>query len=43
MVHADEAHNIILDQTFEEVRPDWLSAEKGCNLPEKPDNTQYEP
>ena len=43
MVHADEEHNIILDDTFEAVRPDWLSKEKGCNLPEKPDNTQYEP
>jgi urea transport system substrate-binding protein len=43
MVHADEEHNIILDDTFEAVRPDWLSLEKGCNLPEKPDNTQYEP
>lgn len=43
LVHADEQHNIVLDQTFEEVRPDWLSTEMGCNLPEKPDNTQYEP
>jgi branched-chain amino acid transport system substrate-binding protein len=43
LVHADEEHNIILDDTFEAVRPDWLSKEKGCNLPEKPDNTQYEP
>lgn len=43
MVHADEEHNIILDDTFEAVRPDWLSEEKGCNLPEEPDNTQYEP
>lgn len=43
MVHADEEHNIILDDTFEAVRPDWLSLEMGCNLPEKPDNTQYEP
>ncbi len=43
MVHADEQHNIVLDQTFENVRPDWLSSEMGCNLPEKPDNTQYEP
>jgi urea transport system substrate-binding protein len=43
LVHADEEHNIVLDDTFEAVRPDWLSAEMGCNLPEKPDNTQYEP
>jgi urea transport system substrate-binding protein len=43
MVHADEDHNIILDETFEAVRPDWLSAEKGCDLPVTPDNTQYEP
>ena len=43
LVHADEEHNIILDDTFEAVRPDWLSKEMGCNLPEKPDNTQYEP
>ena len=43
LVHADEEHNIILDDTFEAVRPDWLSKDKGCNLPEKPDNTQYEP
>ncbi len=43
LVHADEQHNIILDQTFEGVRPDWLSKEKGCNLVDKPDNTQYEP
>lgn len=43
LVHADEEHNIHLDDTFEAVRPDWLSKEMGCNLPEKPDNTQYEP
>ena len=43
MVHADEEHNIILDDTFEAVRPDWLSAEKGCNLPAKPEAVQYEP
>jgi urea transport system substrate-binding protein len=43
LVHADEEHNIVLDDTFEAVRPDWLSAQMGCNLPEKPDNTQYEP
>lgn len=43
LVHADEEHNIILDDTFEAVRPDWLSQEMGCNLPETPDNTQYEP
>ncbi len=43
MVHADEQHNIIVDQEFEAVRPDWLSKEMGCNLPEQPDNSQYEP
>ncbi len=43
MVHADENHNIVLDETFEAVRPDWLSADMGCDLPNKPDNTQYEP
>jgi branched-chain amino acid transport system substrate-binding protein len=43
LVHADEEHNIILDDTFEAVRPDWLSADKGCNLPEKPEAVQYEP
>ncbi len=43
MVHADEEHNIILDQEFEAVSPDWLSQEMGCQLPEQPDNTQYEP
>ena len=32
-----------LDDVFEAVRPDWLSQEMGCNLPETPDNTQYEP
>ncbi|MBA2597885.1 MAG: urea ABC transporter substrate-binding protein, partial [Chloroflexia bacterium] len=43
LVHADEEHNIILDDTFEAVRPDWLSQDMGCNLAETPDNTQYEP
>lgn len=43
MVHADEEHNIIQDTMFENVRPDWLSKEMGCHLPEKPDDTQYEP
>lgn len=43
MVHADEEHNIVLDQEFEAVEPGWLSSEMGCNLPEEPDNTQYEP
>ncbi|MCC6314657.1 MAG: ABC transporter substrate-binding protein [Thermomicrobiales bacterium] len=43
MVHADEEHAIHLDDTFEAVRPDWLSLEKGCNLPEIPKDTQYEP
>jgi len=43
LVHADDQHTIILDQTFEAVRPDWLSLEKGCNLAVTPDNTQYEP
>lgn len=43
LVHADEEHNIILDDTFEAVRPDWLSTEMGCNLAETPDNTQYVP
>jgi urea transport system substrate-binding protein len=43
LVHADEEHNIILDDTFEAVRPDWLSKDKGCNLPEKPEAVQYEP
>lgn len=43
MVHADEEHNIIQDAMFEAVRPDWLSQEMGCQLPQQPDNTQYEP
>lgn len=43
MVHADEEHNIVVDEEFEAVAPDWLSAEMGCNLPEQPDTTQYEP
>lgn len=43
MVHADEEHNIIQDEMFEAVRPDWLSQEMGCQLPQQPDNTQYEP
>jgi len=43
MVHADEEHNIIVDEKFEAVEPNWLSDEMGCNLPDQPDNTQYEP
>ncbi len=43
LVHADEQHHIIQDQRFTAVRPDWLSKDMGCNLPEKPDHTQYEP
>jgi branched-chain amino acid transport system substrate-binding protein len=43
LVHADAHHNIHVDKEFYHVAPDWLSKDKGCDLPVKPDQTQYQP
>lgn len=37
-----EDHKIEIPKTWDSIEPDWL-ASIGCNLPEKPDTSQYRP
>ena len=42
MVQVVEGHKIEIPKTWKNIPPDWL-ASIGCNLPEKPDQSQYTP
>lgn len=39
----DEKHNATFPKRWDDIKPYWLGDEKGCNLPVKPDKTQYQP
>lgn len=43
LVKVDDQHKLSFPEKWDNVKPDWLSTEKGCNLPEKQDATQYVP
>lgn len=43
LVKSDAQSKITFPKVFDAVAPNWLSKEKGCDLPNKPESTQYEP
>lgn len=43
LAQSDSQHKITFPAKFENVSPEWLANEKGCNLPSKPEEAQYEP
>ena len=43
LVKSDNQSKITFSKVFDAVAPNWLSKEKGCDLPNKPESMQYEP
>ena len=43
LLKCDENHNITVEDTFEQVKPDWLSATMGIDISKDAPNKQYTP
>ncbi len=43
IVVVDDNHDLHFPATYEQLKPDWLSSEKGVDLTKKPEFVQYEP
>ncbi|MCD8138859.1 MAG: urea ABC transporter substrate-binding protein [Planctomycetaceae bacterium] len=43
IVVVDDDHQLHFPATYEQLKPDWLSSEKGVDLTKKPEFVQYEP